>query len=367
MGESWELAMKGWRTLAFLCLVMTIVCSFTAMTANAQSDSGSFTVNPGQTVYVSFGSCGPEELVLWSVSVSTLSTVFSDWLQKPDGTHVALQANTWGAVTDTAGEWKLGFSIDASGFWDATVTYQVVHARPSSFQITLPGTEYVNTPTFTVTGNIDLYATYVNLSTDNVHFVPATVHLTSWSCQLQLSAGTNTIYAETTYVWGAYRAVFSGFSPAPVVVLDTEVPTVSVTAPAAGALIRGDYVDVSWQAADDIRLDKTEMKIDGLGWSAVDGSDVKHLWFGSGSHTIQIRVSDEAGNQAVSSVSFRTDNRALSFNGPYYGLPVIAVIVAVVLVALLIGLTLLKRRRVSATPRPQTPPPQPPETPPGAS
>jgi hypothetical protein len=105
------------------------------------------------------------------------------------------------------------------------------------------------------------------------------------------------------------------------------------------------------------------MKIDGMDWRSVSGFEAKHLWFSSGYHVVQIRVTDHAGNQAIGSVSFNNDNGAFSFGGPYYGLPTVAIIVGVILVGLFIALNLLKKRRAPAAP-PLQPPVAPPSEPP---
>jgi len=131
---------------------------------------------------------------------------------------------------------------------------------------------------------------------------------------------------------------------------DTTPPTVSITGPLADAHFRGGYVDVAWECADNVAVVSTEMRIDGGSWEPVSGYEVQHLSLPSGYHVIEIRVTDSAGNQAVNSTSFDNDNRALSFGGPYYGLPLVAVIVSVVLSGLFIALTALRKRRVSATP-----------------
>ena len=142
---------------------------------------------------------------------------------------------------------------------------------------------------------------------------------------------------------------------------DTTPPTVSITGPLAGTHVRGSYADVTWQSTDNIGVVSTEMRIDGGSWEPVSGHEIKHLWLPSGHHLIEIRVSDNAGNQAINSTSFNNDNGAFSFGGPYYGLPTVAIIVAAILVGLFVALTVMKRRRA-----PAAPPPQPPMAPPGA-
>jgi len=115
-------------------------------------------------------------------------------------------------------------------------------------------------------------------------------------------------------------------------VLDTTAPTLLILAPSEGAAIRGNDVEISWESSDNILVDSTEMNIDGSGWTAVtpSGSDSLSLELGHGEHTVQLRVTDSAGNENVSSVTFEVNSSALSFGGPYYGLPLVGLIAAIV-------------------------------------
>jgi hypothetical protein len=126
--------------------------------------------------------------------------------------------------------------------------------------------------------------------------------------------------------------------------LDTTAPEVTITAPSAGAIIRGSYVDVSWESTDDVGISRTEMKVDDSDWREVSGSEVSHIQLGSGYHSLQIRVTDKAGHQTVDQVGFNTDNWAMSVSGPYYGTPLVATIVLVILAALM---AILKYTRLS--------------------
>ena len=219
--------------------------------------------------------------------------------------------------------------------------------------------------------------------TENSYTVSATETLTYWGVKtITVPAGTFECEVTQTddgdsittdwycddvgsYVKSAYEHGSSGsgtqllisYSYTPP---DTTPPTVSMTGPLAGAHIRGSYVDVAWQSADNTGIVSTEMRIDGGTWELVSGHEVNHMQLSSGHHVIEIRVTDGAGNQAVNSTSFESDNGAFSFGGPYYGLPVVAIIAGVILVGLFVALTVLKRRRAPAAP------PQPPATPPNA-
>lgn len=334
---------------------LVVLIALVIATSDSTATTGSINVNPGQTVYVGYGDCGEGWLLLWSLTISTWSTVFSDWLEKPDGTRLSLSSTTWGVVTDMAGEWKLGFSIDASGFWSATVSYDVRILVPSlSISSHYPGS-YSKTPSTTISGGYDGSASKVEVSLDNVHFQQADSNpLTKqWVTQVQLQPGSNTIYAKSWYTWGSFAAIYT-IEPV-TVILDVELPTIVITAPIDGSEVRGGYVDVAWQCSDNTGIAMIEMKIDGWDWNTVSGYEVQDVWLPSGYHVIQIRVTDNAGNQAIDSIGFNSDNRALSFSGPYYGLPVVGIALAIAVVA---AILFMRFRRKKGGPTVATVPPE---------
>lgn len=353
------------RRLSGTAVVLgVLVIGLLATAPTGQATTGSVSLDPGQTVYVGYGNCGKDWLLLWSLSISTWSTVFSDWLEKPDGTRLSLSSTTWGVITDMPGEWRLGFSIDPSGLWGATVTYDIRVVVPSLAVLSPVSGAYSRTPTTTISGTFDGYASEVEVSRDNVHFEQADTESTAWIATLQLAEGTNTIYARALYYWGSYSAVYT-VDPI-TVTLDTESPTVGITNPLEGIDVRGGYVDITWQCSDNCNIALVEMKIDGWDWHAVSGYEAKDVWLPSGYHVIQIRVTDNAGNQAIDSTFFNNDNRALSFGGPYYGLPTVAIIIAVIAGAVAIVMTFLKRKggpTVATVPK-EEPAPEAPPTPP---
>ena len=93
---------------------------------------------------------------------------------------------------------------------------------------------------------------------------------------------------------------------------DTQLPVASITSPAAGATVRGS-VAVSVTATDNVAVASVELLVDG----AVVGSDssapFSFTWdagaVSNGSHTLQARATDTAGNMATSAlVGVTVDN-----------------------------------------------------------
>jgi hypothetical protein len=295
--------------------MLVVVTSLAAMTPQAaKATSGSFTINPGETRYVSFGNTAVDDLLLWQFTVDTMSTVFTDWLQAPDGTHLGISSTTWGRIVDMAGEWKLGFSIDASGFWSATVTYSIYNVQPS-IEIASPSNgAYVNLTTVVVSGTVDGMADTVKVSTDDVHYEAADLYGGAWNKQVSLAGdGTYTVYAEETIIWGSYWAKYYD---SVTLTLDTLLPELLILYPQQDSYVLGDY-GMSWQSSDNHGVASTEVKIDALGWQTVSANGLP-VELSDGPHVLQVRVTDVAGNAVVGTVSFVADSSVpqVSITGP---------------------------------------------------
>jgi len=111
---------------------------------------------------------------------------------------------------------------------------------------------------------------------------------------------------------------------------DTTAPTVSITFPTNGATVAG-AVDITATASDDTGVTKVEFIIDGTvvgqGVSAQQAGPYVFSWnttaYATGSHTLQARAYDAAGNTATStSVTVTVDQNSVRFterfsnNGP---------------------------------------------------
>jgi len=137
---------------------------------------------------------------------------------------------------------------------------------------------------------------------------------------------------------------------------DRTPPSVVITGPEESAHLRGAYFDISWESSDNVGVVLIEVKIDDADWSPATGSEVNDVWFPSGYHVVQVRATDQAGNQAVASVGFSTDNRALSFGGPYYALPIVGIVAAIVIVAIALVTMLRRKRAIAESPSQELPP-----------
>ncbi|MFL5348626.1 MAG: PHB depolymerase family esterase [Hyalangium sp.] len=108
---------------------------------------------------------------------------------------------------------------------------------------------------------------------------------------------------------------------------DTTPPTVSLAFPTAGSTVAG-AVDITANASDDIGVTKVEFLVDGTvvgqGVSAQQAGPYVFNWnttsYATGSHTVQARASDAAGNTATSAaVSVTVDQNSVRFTEHFSG------------------------------------------------
>ena len=102
--------------------------------------------------------------------------------------------------------------------------------------------------------------------------------------------------------------------------VDTTFPTVSITSPANNYNSKFSSVNVVWTGADvGTGVQGYQYRIDSGAWSTLSGS-LSHTFDGleDGSHTVNVRVFDNANNVASTSVTFKVDtvNPAIAIDSP---------------------------------------------------
>ena len=90
------------------------------------------------------------------------------------------------------------------------------------------------------------------------------------------------------------------------VCVDTTPPTVTITSPSDGASIPENTVTVEWTVSDNYVIDRVEIRKDGGSWIDVTGStSYTFSDLSIGTHTVDVRAIDMAGNIGMDSVTFR--------------------------------------------------------------
>lgn len=330
-------------TILLLCVMM--LGSLLCIAEPEDIEYGTLTVSPGEYKDISFGACEVGDLLLWELNVDTLSTTFLleligpnyDWKLRPSLTH------SFQLYEEHAGEWFLRLSIDESDVWSATVMYLMAVTKPY-VTITDPvNGSIVNQTTVAVSGHVDYWFDEVRVSLDQADSEAADLHNQHWNMEVTLTGeGVHTIHVEAFIHWGDYTRMVHDTAT---VTLDTQPPSISIEKPADHELVRDNHLVIQWTSNDDNGIASMEMNVDGEGWIALLSFEAKECSFSTGEHTVVIRATDTAGNQATDSVTFTVDARALSLDGPYYGIPLFGIILGAVLVAVALVFWLRKRRR----------------------
>ncbi len=102
--------------------------------------------------------------------------------------------------------------------------------------------------------------------------------------------------------------------------VDTTPPVLSISSPTAGAFLNTASPHVYWSATNATTgINGYQYRIDGNAWSAIV-SDTDHIFsaLSQGSHTVDVRAVDNAGNSVTASVTFVVDtvNPAISITSP---------------------------------------------------
>ncbi len=94
--------------------------------------------------------------------------------------------------------------------------------------------------------------------------------------------------------------------------VDTTAPTLIITSPANAAVLSNSDVTVSWSGSDSgSGIDHYEIRIDGGTWiNAGTASQYTFTSVNDGTHTVDVKAVDVAGNNVTDSVSFTVDTTA---------------------------------------------------------
>jgi parallel beta-helix repeat protein len=93
--------------------------------------------------------------------------------------------------------------------------------------------------------------------------------------------------------------------------VDTDVPTVAFISPAEGALVNATQGIVEWEAEDATSmLNSTLIRVDGGEWTELGAATGWIYSLEDGPHTIEVKVTDLAGNSASASLDLTVDTTA---------------------------------------------------------
>ncbi|MFA4836235.1 MAG: carboxypeptidase regulatory-like domain-containing protein, partial [Dehalococcoidia bacterium] len=198
-------------------------------------------------------------------------------------------------------------ATDTSGRTTETsiiVTYNSPDTACPTISITSPsdGASFTS-PTISVSGTASDNAAVaqVEVKVGNGDWQLAT-GTTSWSKDVTLIDGSNTIYARATDTTG-------NFAQTPITVTynspDTTDPVISITSPSDGASFTSPNITVSGTASDNAAVAKVEVKVGSGAWQLASGitSWSKDVTLASGSNIIYAKASDNSGRTKETSIT----------------------------------------------------------------
>ena len=295
--------MKWSRGIAIAALCFLLVGSWSMIAQPSDAASGSITIDPGQTKYISFGTVNSGDVLLWDLVIFDWDSSLTYWLQNPSGSNLTIDSLYNGMVVDLAGEWKIGFSVDPSSWWDVTVYYSIYAFTPT-LTIDYPQhQEFINDASITVSGTVDDFVNKVAVSIDQVYYGTAYPSMGFWSKYIWLeNDGVHTISAMAELKWGDFVL---RYGDSVTITLDTTRPTLRIVTPADNSYVAGS-VYLSWECYDRWGIASREVLIDWLDWTTVEGNEYR-CWLTDGSHTLVVLVTDLAGNLASVSITVISD------------------------------------------------------------
>ncbi len=125
----------------------------------------------------------------------------------------------------------------------------------------------------------------------------------SWTIQLTLAEGNNTIIAKATDTSGnTVEAIVNVTYHEPV---DIVSPNVTITDPSEGQVLYTDTITVTGTASDDVSIGNVELNVNGGPWSPVDGMESWSIevQLSEGDNAIYARATDSSGNTALDAVN----------------------------------------------------------------
>jgi len=127
--------------------------------------------------------------------------------------------------------------------------------------------------------------------------------------------------------------------------VDGTPPILSILTP-AGFIAHDSNVNISWSCSDESSgIDCIRYSLDGYSFGLCNDSCVILSGLSDGTHNLQIRAFDKAGNLVTENLTFVVDTNVFSPNGPFGPLLLIAIIAGVVAVIAVALVALVRRKK----------------------
>jgi hypothetical protein len=169
---------------------------------------------------------------------------------------------------------------------------------------------------------------------------------TTWEAYSTSKTWILTTQDETKNVYVQFRdkAGLTSQTNADAIIVDTTLPSVAITSPSQDSETKTSTLTVTWTGSDEASsISKYEIRLDGGTWTNTE-TDTTCTFTGlsDGTHTVDIKATDKAGNTKQETISFTVNTNPL-FGLSYTELAVVTA--AIIIAAIGTGAYLLKTRK----------------------
>lgn len=235
---------------------------------------------------------------------------------------------------------ELELGQKAGNFSSYSLTAESKEYEAMGFILINDGAIYSTTTSVTLTlsaTNTTSRVAKMRFSNDNINWAPWEAYSSSKSWNLSKGDGTKTVYVQFMYNTNSISPTYYD-----TIILDTTPPAISITSPVNASEISSLTITVTWIGSDTTSgISHFEIRLDDGSWiNMKTNTSQTYTTVAEGSHTIEVKAIDKAGNSNQSSVNF-------IINAPPSGSGLMGVvaIVATIAIVILVGFYFLKRRK----------------------
>ena len=244
----------------------------------------------------------------WTAPDHADGLVIDHYIIYQDGVQAANSTTTSATITGLTNYHEYEFKVAAHNEYGDGTNSSAVSATPYINKITVTITspsssEYLNNANVTVNWSsvADRGIDYTEISIDGTIWTDTE---SSYYELNSLSEGFHTFSVRVTDIDGISKTESVAFY------VDTIAPTLTIISPKKGFLNNTGNVTATWVSVYASDITRTEISVDVNPWLPVFGTSYNIYSLSDGAHTVNVKLTDRAGNVKVASSTFFVDTTA---------------------------------------------------------
>ncbi len=244
----------------------------------------------------------------WTAPDHADGLVIDHYIIYQDGVQAAISTTTSATITGLTNDHEYEFKVAAHNEYGDGTNSSSVSATPYvnkiAVTITSPSSsEYLNNANVTINWSTvaDLPIVSTEISIDGTIWTNSERDYYELN---SLSEGIHTFSVRVIDSDGKSKTESVSFY------VDTIAPTLNIVYPKRGFLNNTGNVTATWIAIDASDITRTEISIDVMIWSPVFGTSYDIDSLSDGAHTVNVKLTDRAGNIKIASSTFFVDTTA---------------------------------------------------------